>query len=68
MALYPDLNALTDLSELVQVRFPDEVITKRLRKRVNDALVRAEFGGRMNDTHRAIVPSRRILRCNCITP
>ena len=30
MALYPDLNALTDLSELVQVRFPDEVISADL--------------------------------------
>ena len=25
MALYPDTNALSDLSDLVQVRFPDDV-------------------------------------------
>ncbi|MFV0409126.1 MAG: NADH-quinone oxidoreductase subunit C [Paracoccus sp. (in: a-proteobacteria)] len=27
MALYPDINALSDLSELVQVRFPDDVLS-----------------------------------------
>ena len=30
MAIYPDLNALADLSELVQVRFPDDVLTANI--------------------------------------
>ncbi len=46
----------------------DEHGAERLGQRIDDADAGGEFGGGVNDAHRSIVPTRRILRCSCITP